>query len=133
MPGDFSFEIKYVIYGLPDAVFKALTNPGQIKTWSGGHAVLELKNGGTVLLFDGWVKGSIIAFEPGRMLRYTWKPSEWNEKAGTSEVELRIEPHQAGSLVTILHSGFPDKSESDKHKEGWLDYVLEPLNDFFIP
>ena len=133
MPGDFSFEIRYVIYALPDAVFKALTDPGQIKTWSGGEAELELRIGGPLMLFDGWVKGSVIAFEPGRMLRHTWTPSEWNEKTPSSVVEYRIEPHQAGSLVTIVHSGFPDKTESDNHKEGWLDYVLEPLNDFCIP
>lgn len=131
MTGAFAFEITYVLYTSPERVFKALTEPDTIKKWGGGSALVELKKNGQFELFDGWVKGKVVDFEPGQLLAYTWKPIEWPAKAGSSMVVFKLHKHAAGTEVKLTHSGFPDDEEKDKHRNGWIDFVLDPMNDFF--
>ena len=132
MQKEITIEINYVLYADPDEVFRALTNPGMIKKWSGEDAVFELKKDGQVTLFDGWVTGNVLNFDPGKAVTHTWKPAEWKSKKKPSVVEYRLVPHEAGTRLSIVHTGFPGQDEADKHREGWVNFVLEPLNDFLI-
>ena len=52
----------------------ALTNVRQIAAWSGQRAKVQPIIGGKMELFDGWVKGNILAYEIGKRLSFTWKP-----------------------------------------------------------
>ena len=58
---EFSIEMNYVVYAKPGEVFNALTNPDIMKEWIEGSFVFELKKGGNVELFDGWVKEALAA------------------------------------------------------------------------
>lgn len=127
-----AIKIKYVCYAQPEQVFQALTDQSQIEDWSGGKAIFEMKEEGQIELFDGWVKGKIIHFDKGKALSFTWKPNEWKTSTPPSTVELILKRHDAGTEVVINHFGFPDQKEADSHKVGWIDFVLDPVNDFFI-
>lgn len=128
---DISWKTTYVIYAQPDEVFEALTDPGIIGAWGGGLSVLEPRIGGHFELFDGWVKGEVTHYQAGKELGYTWKPSEWDKKAKASSVHLKFMPHAAGTDVVLVHTGFPSQEEADKHANGWIDFVFDPLNDYF--
>lgn len=128
----FGFTLTWIVYATPVEVFKALTNPAIIAKWSNGEAVLEPKVGGTFEMFDGWVKGNVLAYEPGKKLSYSWKPVEWSKKADASIVTYIFDADKAGTKITLTHNGFPNIKESDSHKSGWVDNVFEPVNDYFV-
>lgn len=128
----FNFNTTYVVYATPEAVFEALTDPGIIGAWGGGISVIEEKTGGHFELFDGWVKGEVTHFTPAKELGYTWKPTEWDKRTPASNVHMKFTVHPAGTEVVLMHTGFPSQEEADKHGNGWIDYVFDPLNDYFV-
>lgn len=131
MPKSYSVKLNYVVYATPLRVFDALTQSIQIEKWSGGKGKVELKPGGDMELFDGWVKGKVLNFKPAKSLSYTWKPNDWDKKAIYSTVEFSFHDHKAGTEIVLEHYDFPNEEEASKHKEGWIDYVFEPLNEMF--
>jgi uncharacterized protein YndB with AHSA1/START domain len=126
-----SIKIKHLIYSSPEEVFDALTDSAKIKKWSGGKARVELKKSGAFEMFDGWVKGEVLEFEKAKHLSYTWKGAEWGKKAAPSVVAFKFIAHKAGTEISLEHSGFPNEEEAKKHYDGWINYVFDPLNDFF--
>lgn len=128
----FSYKTTYVVYASPEDVFEALTDPGIIGAWGGGMSVIEEKIGGHFELFDGWVKGEVTHFSPGKELGYTWKPAEWDKRTKPSNVHIKLMKHPAGTDIVLTHTNFPSQEEADKHGNGWIDYVLDPLNDYFV-
>ncbi len=127
----FSFKTTYIVYASPEQVFEALTDPGIIGAWGGGNSVVSPEKGGHFELFDGWVKGEVTHYIPGKELGYTWKPAEWDKRTKASQVNMRFVKHSAGTDIVLEHTGFPSQEEADKHGNGWIDYVFDPLNDYF--
>jgi uncharacterized protein YndB with AHSA1/START domain len=128
----YPFTLTWIIYASPADVFNALAMPEVITEWTGDTAVLEPKVNGAFEMFGGWVKGTVLAFEPGKKLSYSWKPTDWNKKADASTVTYLFEKDEAGTKITLTHEGFPSLKESNDHKSGWVDNVFEPLNDYFV-
>jgi uncharacterized protein YndB with AHSA1/START domain len=132
MSAKFNYKTTYVVYASPTEVFEAFTDSGIIAAWGGGLSVVEAKVGGHFELFDGWVKGEVTAFVPNKELGYTWKPEEWDRRTQPSKVHFRFMEHPAGTDVVLEHTDFPSVEEADKHGEGWVNYVLDPMNDYFV-
>lgn len=128
---NFSLKTKYIVYASPEKVFEALTNSSVISKWSKGNGKVTPKIDGDFELFDGWVKGKVLEFKPAKKLSYSWKPAEWDVKTAPSVVKYVFNEHKAGTEIILEHTGFPSQEETDKHNSGWIDYVFEPLNDYF--
>lgn len=126
-----SIKLNYVVYSTPDKVFEALTDSKIIARWCEGGGKVSSDVGGIFEFFDGWVKGEVNAYNPGKKLSYTWKPGEWDKKTPPSLVTYLFHKHAAGTEIILEHSDFPSQEEADKHQSGWVDYVFEPLNDYF--
>lgn len=129
---DFSTHLKYVVYATPEEVYNALTDPSLMEQWIEGTFIFELKEKGNIAFFDDWVKGEIKGFVPNKTLSYTWKPNTWSKKTKPSLVEIVFTNVAAGTELEITHTDFPNADEASKHREGWITYFLEPLNDYFI-
>jgi uncharacterized protein YndB with AHSA1/START domain len=127
----FNYKTSYIVYATPEQVFEALTDAGIIAAWGGGLSVIEPKTGGHFEMFDGWVQGEVTAYQAGKELGYTWKPAEWDRRALPSNVYIRFNRHAAGTELFLEHTGFPDEEEATKHGNGWIDYVFDPINDYF--
>jgi uncharacterized protein YndB with AHSA1/START domain len=110
-----------------ETVFMALTNARQIAVWSGQNGKVQPTIGGKMELFDGWVKGIVLAYELGKRLSFTWKPSEWAKEKQASIVTCHFTPTKTGTKLTLKHSGFPNDSELQSHKVGWTEFVFDPL------
>ncbi len=132
MAVSYTFKTTYIVYATPEQVFEALTDPGIIAAWGGGLSVVENQIDGHFELFDGWVKGKITEYKPGQDLGYTWKPEEWAKRIKPSVVSMKFKSHPAGTDVVLIHSDFPSQEEADKHGNGWIDYVFDPMNDYFV-
>ncbi len=110
-----------------ETVFTALTNTRQIAAWSGQSGKVQPTIGGKIELFDGWVKGIVLAYESGKRLSFTWKPSEWAKEKQASIVTFHFKPIKTGTKLILKHSGFPNDSELQSHKVGWKEFVFDPL------
>jgi uncharacterized protein YndB with AHSA1/START domain len=73
----------------------------------------------------------VLAYKPAKKLSYSWKPAEWDKKALPSKVVYSFNKHSAGTEIILEHTDLPSAEEASKHKDGWIDYVFEPLNDYF--
>jgi len=122
-----SFTISTSFPFSSEVVFTALTNARQIAAWSGQSGKVQSNIGGKMELFDGWVKGIVLAYESGKRFSFTWKPSEWAKEKQASIVTCLFKPTKTGTKLTLKHSGFPNDSELQSHKEGWIEFVFDPL------
>jgi activator of HSP90 ATPase len=122
-----SFTISESFPFSSEAVFMALTNAQQITAWSGQRGKIQPTIGGKMELFDGWVKGIVLAFELGKQLSFTWKPKEWVKENQASIVTFHFKQTKVGTRLTLKHSGFPNDGEMQSHKVGWTEFVFDPL------
>ena len=127
----FDFALEFILSVKPGRVMQLLTDPGLIRKWSGGAAVLENKTGGRFEMFDGWATGTVLNTSANE-LAYTWKTSDWPEETNATEVHYLLKPDEAGTKVILRHTGFTDEDEMKSHKAGWTDYFFDPLEDFIM-
>ena len=126
-----SFKLTVSIATEPKNVFAALTESKQIALWSGQKGKVSPKAGGKFEMFDGWVKGKVLEFKPGKSLVYTWLPGDWPEYAEESVVKYTFAPSGKGTKIVLEHSNFPNATEKKNHRSGWKEFVLGPLKRNF--
>jgi len=126
-----SMKLSVVIPAKPGEVFAALTEPRRIAAWSGQKGSVEANVGGKFQLFDGWVKGTVLEYKPGKCLAHTWHPGDWPADAGESVVRYTLTPSGKGTKIVLEHSNFPSETEKKNHKSGWKEFVFDPLKTHF--
>jgi len=126
-----SISMVVTVKAGPLEVFQALTNSKSILEWSGQRGKVEAQIGGKFEMFDGWVKGKVLAYQKGKALSYTWHPDDWDEKAEPSIVRYAFTATKGGTKIVLKHSGFPNEQARKEHHGGWTDHVFEPLKGYF--
>ena len=54
---------------------------------------------------NAFVVGEVVAWVPGSRIALRWRPADWSQDDVT-DVELRVEPHERGTRVTLEHRGW---------------------------
>lgn len=126
-----SLSMTVTLKATPNDVFQALTNPKTIQQWSGQRGRVEAKVGGTFEMFDGWVKGKVLAYDEGKSLAYTWLPDDWPTDTKSSIVRYSFSRTKTGTKIILKHSGFPDAQQRKAHLGGWKEHVFGPLEEHF--
>jgi uncharacterized protein YndB with AHSA1/START domain len=124
-------KIATTIGAKPDAVFEALTDSKAIGQWSGQKGKVAPRIGGAFEMFDGWVKGKVLEYKPGKSLAYTWHTEDWTADTEESVVRYTFASAKEGTRIVLEHSNFPSESEMKSHKSGWKEHVFDPLKDHF--
>jgi uncharacterized protein YndB with AHSA1/START domain len=124
-------KMATTIAAKPDAVFAALTDAKAIGQWSGQKGKVATKIGGAFEMFDGWVKGKVLEYKPGKCLAYTWHTEDWTADTQDSIVRYTFSPAKEGTRIVLEHSNFPNESEMKSHKSGWKEHVFDPLKEHF--
>ena len=75
------------------------------------------------------VEGEYLEVDPDRRIVSTWQA---DGEAETTRVTCRLEPLQAGTLLTLQHTGFRSRESCTDHAEGWA-IVLEWLARHVAP
>jgi len=114
----------------PEAVFRALTDPGELARWWGSPDLYQTEDWKVDLRPGGsWscqarsaegsseVRGQYLAVEPPRLLEYTWEPS-WEQYRQTV-IRCTLEPVPGGTRVSVLHRGFTAEESTRGHADGW--------------
>jgi uncharacterized protein YndB with AHSA1/START domain len=132
MQDTISLTLKYTLPAAPPMVYAAITQPEHIQAWSGQPAVMELEKDGYVELFDGWVRGEIIALKPDQEIAFTWRPDEWQLQWEDSEVLIVLKPTPNGkeTELTLIHDNLPTQKEMESHHDGWFKMYLDPLKEY---
>ncbi len=115
----------------PEEVFRALTDAKEIRKWSGQQGKVEAKVGGKFEMFDGWAQGTVLAFKSGKILSHTWHTADWDEDTKHSIVKYSFSATKSGTKVTLKHLGLPDEKSRKEHQGGWIEFVFEPLKQYF--
>ncbi len=127
-------EVRRVLPASPEAVFRAWTQPEQLKQWWGQNddfttpiAEVDLRVGGRYRLGmqppDSsqvyTVGGQFREVEPPRKLVYTW---QWESEEGDSAemlVTVAFEDHPTGTELILIHERLPDEDSKEQHAVGW--------------
>jgi len=120
-----------LILAAPQAVWAALTEPQAIRAWMGADSTVEidLRLDGGYRLFGGETTGTILSFEPGKRLTYTWRQGEWPAEWEDSLVDWTLTPAEGGTHLHLVHDRLPNEQERQGHDEGWDLYFLGPLQE----
>jgi uncharacterized protein YndB with AHSA1/START domain len=111
----------------PDVVFPYFTDPARIVEWMSISALLDPRPGGTFRLEANGrdvVIGEYLEVDPPRRIVFTWGFEEPGPPvpAGSSRVEVTLEPDGDGTLLTLEHHDLADDTR-DAHAEGWTHYL----------
>ena len=112
----------------PEVVFPYFTDPARMVEWMGVAALLDPRPGGALRIeVNGRdvVLGEFVEVEPPRRVVFTWgfDGSEPLVAAGSTRVEVTLEPDGEGTLVTLRHHGLHGAAARDAHAEGWTHFL----------
>ncbi len=95
----------------PDKVWRAVTEPEQLKAWFPQRIVGDWRVGAP-LRFEsqfGDFDGEVLAFEPHSLIEFRW---------GTDTIRLEIAPDAQGSVLTLLDT-FDELGKAARDAAGW--------------
>lgn len=125
-----TIKVSAVIPQSPNRIYGAWLDERLLQIFSGSRAVIQPWAGGRFHLGDGYIEGSILEVDIGRLIVMAWRttdfPSEWSD----SRVEIHLDPVAGGTQVNLQQVGVPD-GQSDKYKRLWKNFFLEPMRKFF--
>lgn len=106
----------------PEAVWAMLTDPARFVDWlapgsielkAGGDAKLNFEDSGIV------IDSSVTAFEPGRVLEYSWSGPGEPERP----VRYELEPTDGGTRL-VLELTTPDDEDIARSCAGWEAHLM---------
>ena len=136
---------EILIEARPEQVFRALTDPRQVISWWGSPDIYRVDEfflepivgGNWELHAVGWanetfqVSGSVLEYDPPRLLVFTWNPS-W-QPLETTVVRFDLTAEGEATRVRLRHEGFShDRPGLEQHRYGW-PLVLGWLQRFAQP
>ena len=77
-----------------ERVWEFLTNTERLPAWF-GQGTIEPREGGSVTLMDGHIRGVVTQWQPPRRLSYTWNvfsPGETESAYPESYLTIELEP-----------------------------------------
>jgi uncharacterized protein YndB with AHSA1/START domain len=138
-PDSDSVVVEIDISAPAERVFEALIDPKQIARWWRNEAVtledieLEPWVGGrwgyqTNKPVDGVnrfrVHGEVLAYDPPRLLAYTWLANLHNDPGLRTVVRWELTPIPGGTRVKLTHSGLGSEPETRHgYGSGWTGIV----------
>jgi len=139
-----SLEIKRFINAPRDRVYRAWTDPAQLKEWWGPEGVRTRKFEATARIGGKYrwdllnqegeemtVFGEYRELVPGKKIVFTW---QWDDddawKNISSVVTVELSDRDGGTELRLTHEQLPSEESRDRHNEGWSS-VLDRLEKFF--
>jgi len=125
-----SFEQSQRIPATPADVFDALVDAEKHSAFTGAEATGEAVEGAPFTAWDGYIEGRFLKLVRGLLIVQEWSTTEWPDGQEPSLVEIRLEPCDGGTHLTMVHSRVP-ASQAGSYEKGWVDYYWTPLKEYF--
>ena len=120
-------RVDRVLTAPPERLWEAFTGADALAAWLwppawATVAEVELRPGGSYRIASEpmgmAVSGEYETVEPTQRLVQTWR---WDAEREQTLVTITIEATDDGSLLTLVHDGFPTADEASVHLQGWND------------
>lgn len=129
MENSLTLEVSIVIQASKASVWKALTDPDQIKKYLFGTETVSDWNVGSPITFSGvWEgksymdKGTVLQIETGKILKYNY----WSSFSGTEDkpenyanIVYSLEEKNGKTVFSILQDGIKTKEARDHSEQNW--------------
>jgi uncharacterized protein YndB with AHSA1/START domain len=129
---DGTLVVRRIIQATAERLFKAWTEPEQLKKWWGPQSVIcvdaevDLRVGGRYRIAnqfpDGkvlWISGEFQLIEPPHKLVYSWRIGP--DSLPAEVVTVTFEPRPAGATeVIVVHERIPNETARNRHEQGWF-------------
>lgn len=123
------FELKATFAASPQTIYDTwLDTAGHIQM-TGAEAIITPGVGDSFTAWNGYISGKNEKLEPGRTIIQSWRTTEFGDDEPDSRVEITLEPHEEGTLLTLQHSGLSEAGE--QYIQGWEDYYFTPMEEYF--
>jgi uncharacterized protein YndB with AHSA1/START domain len=104
----------------PERVWSAITEPGELARWFPAKVSLEPRVGGAIEFTDdpnvAPRSGTILEFDPPRLLAYTW---------GSDELHFRLEPTGTGGCTLTFVNVLEARNSAARNAAGWTVCLAE--------
>ncbi len=127
-----SFTVSTVIPASPLRVYEAWLDGREHGAFTGAKAEVEPGIGGSVIAWDGYIRGRTLELSEGRRILQAWRTTEFPTEAEDSLLEILLEDAPAGTRLVLRHTGIPD-GQGKNYEQGWVDYYFEPMKRYFGP
>jgi uncharacterized protein YndB with AHSA1/START domain len=125
------FKLSTVLPAQPAAVYRAWLDPRTHAAFTGGGvATSSPRIGGAFTAWEGYIRGTYLALEPGERIVHAWRTTDFPMGAPDSRVEVLLEPTRGGTLLTLVHAQIPAGQESD-YQAGWAAFYFGPMKKYF--
>lgn len=119
--------ISVTIGAPPEIVFGHLVEPERMLRWVGRSVALDPVPGGTFAIEmddDATASGTFVEVVPHERVVFTWGwVGDERIPPGSSTVEISLKPVDAGTELTLVHSGLPTADDGERHTEGWTHFL----------
>jgi activator of HSP90 ATPase len=126
----YDYELTEILPASPDAIYRAWLSSDEHGAMTGGSATIDPTVGGAYEAWDGYITGRTLALEPGRRIVQSWRTSEFAESDPDSEIEVRLEPVEGGTKLTLRHRNVPS-NQPDYENVGWQENYFDPMKEYF--
>ena len=112
----------------PARLYQVLLSSKEFAAFTGMHAQIDAKEGGAFSMFGGMIAGRNVELVSGQRIVQAWRPASW-EAGVYSMVRFQLQPKDAGAVVVLDHSGFPE-GDYDHLFSGWGERYWDPLHKY---
>jgi len=132
-----AFTQSVTLSAPPLAAWQALLEPAKVEKYHLAQLKeVDLREGGRICYGtaeEDMIMGKIVRVEPGRRLEHTFRflpgPMGTGEDLETL-VSYVLEATDAGTLLTLTHSGFPCENQTFANISGGWPCILENLQAY---
>jgi uncharacterized protein YndB with AHSA1/START domain len=125
-------RFQRALAGSVPQVWAHLTEPAELSGWYDAGSIIEPREGGTVSLNGGHIRGVVTQWRPHVRFAHTWNvfgPGELVSPYPESYLALELAEAGRGAMLTLTHFPVLERFEA-QNKMGWatfLDIVEDTL------
>lgn len=97
--------------------------------FTGAAVTIEPRRGAPFSAFDGMLSGTMLYFEPKRLIVQTWRSANWPSEAIDSVLTLSFHDQGDTARIELVHVNVPDDDFAGV-SEGWVNYYWKPWRDY---
>jgi uncharacterized protein YndB with AHSA1/START domain len=125
-----SLELHVDVKATPAEVYRTWTSSKGHSKMTGASATFVASPGGKHTAWDGYIWGQTTEIEPAHRVRQTWRTTDFPATAPDSVVEIRFQPIEGGTRVTIAHAEIPP-GQGKRYDTGWKQFYFKPMIAWF--
>lgn len=126
-----SLKLTAIFNCSPEKIYKDWLNSDSHERMTGGEASISGKEGSNFTAWDGYISGSILSLKENKLIKTTWRTTEFLVDEEESIVEISLKPLQNEKTeLTLIQTNMPPETKQ-KYTDGWQQFYLNPMKDFY--